>query len=379
MNFANVTDWVIPQGNVTKVVDSQNRIIWQKNSIDYTEPFYVENITNSTETLSIKKMRSNYAPTLTIEYSLDKSTWSTLGTTSYNTSLTYSLKPGDKLYLRCLTNSMSDWSGNDYNNIIGVSKVGGNIMSLLYGSNFRGNEESFPTSDRSQFIKIFEYNTNLRSAADLILPVKNLTQACYASMFAECFSLTEVPKLPSTNLASACYQGMFGLCSSLVNAPVLPATTLAYLCYDGMFSRCTSLVTAPVLPATTLANECYNYMFDNCSSLVNAPSLPATTLADRCYYSMFSNCTSLVNAPELPALNLTTECYWQMFYGCVSLNNIKCLATNGTIVNTPASSSDPTYQWTRDVAANGTFYKAAGINWHSGVSGIPSGWTVIEV
>ena len=30
MDFSNVTSWMIPEGDVLKVVDSQNRIIWQK-------------------------------------------------------------------------------------------------------------------------------------------------------------------------------------------------------------------------------------------------------------------------------------------------------------------------------------------------------------
>ena len=326
MNFANVIDWVIPQGNVIKVVDSQNRTIWQKISPEYAVPFYVENITNSTETMFIGKTQNN-APTLTIEYSLDKSTWSTLGNTSRDNRLTWSLNPGDKLYLRCLTNGVWGMGANDYNYIRGVSKVGGNIMSLLYGSNFNGAEDSFPSSTNWQFSYIFANNTTLLSAADLLLPVKNLTGYCYNGMFNACTSLTAAPNLPSTNLANGCYENMFGFCSSLVTAPDLPATTL----YQG------------------------------------------------CYANMFDNCVRLRNVSILPALNLTTQCYWRMFNQCVSLNNIKCLATNGTIVNTPADNVDPTYQWTNGVASTGIFYKSAGISWHSGIDGIPSGWTVIEV
>ena len=45
---------------------------------DYTEPFYVENITDANETLSIVKSNAS-APTLTIEYSTDRVNWSVLG------------------------------------------------------------------------------------------------------------------------------------------------------------------------------------------------------------------------------------------------------------------------------------------------------------
>jgi len=54
------------------------------------------------------------------------------------------------------------------------------------------------------------------------------------------------------------------------------------------------------------------------------------------------------------------------------LNYIKCLATTDLSV---ASCTD---NWVNDVAASGTFIKAASADWSSktGTSGIPSGWTV---
>ena len=64
-----------------------------------------------------------------------------------------------------------------------------------------------------------------------------------------------------------CYDSMFYGCTSLIIAPALPATTLSICCYTYMFYGCTSLVTAPALPATTLASFCYNSMFYGCTSL----------------------------------------------------------------------------------------------------------------
>jgi hypothetical protein len=58
-----------------------------------------------------------------------------------------------------------------------------------------------------------------------------------------------------------------------------------------------------------------------------------------------------------------------MFFQCSSLNSVTCLATS--------ISKNNIYQWLYGVAANGTFTKAAGVtSWETGVSGIPSGWTV---
>ena len=154
---------------------------------------------------------------------------------------------------------------------------------------------------------------------------------------------------------------------------VLPATTLASYCYSGMFWNCTSLTNAPELPATILSSHCYDTMFQSCTSLTAAPALPATTLASYCYSGMFMECTSLTTAPVLPATTLVNSCYANMFRDDDLLSSVTCLATSG--INTDNSTTN----WVSNVAATGTFTKAAGATWPTGVSGIPSGWTVVEV
>ena len=99
--------------------------------------------------------------------------------------------------------------------------------------------------------------------------------------------------------------------------------------------------------------------------------LPATTLAQYCYSSMFSGCTGLTEAPALPATTLAQDCYSFMFSGCTGLTSVVCLATD-------ISASGATTAWLQNVAASGTFTKAAGVTWPSGASGIPNGWTVVE-
>lgn len=208
------------------------------------------------------------------------------------------------------------------------------------------------------------------------LPVTTLESSCYNGMFQGCTNLAAAPALPAINLAQSCYSSMFRGCTKIETAPALPATTLADSCYSSMFYDCTGLKTAPTLPATTLANSCYYIMFDGCTSLTTAPALPAINLARSCYSSMFNDCTSLATAPELPATTLKTDCYKNMFNGCTNLNSVTCLATD-------ISATDCTKDWLKDVAAIGTFTKAAGIGvdtsggWTSNsASGIPAGWTV---
>ena len=168
---------------------------------------------------------------------------------------------------------------------------------------------------------------------------------------------------------------LFNGCSHLKSHPdkqlLLPATTLTNTCYCLMFNNCSSLTKAPALPATALEQYCYSGMFWGCTSLTKAPALPATTLAEYCYDAMFGNCTSLTKAPDLPATTLVEGCYGYMFISCTNLSSVKCLATN-------ISATGCTEKWLEDVASSGTFTKAAGVAWGEGMSGIPSGWTVVE-
>ncbi|MBE6289329.1 MAG: hypothetical protein E7100_03730 [Bacteroidaceae bacterium] len=301
----------------------------------------------------------------------------------------------------------------------------GNIMSLIDSENYITKTE---LTGVETFARLFDNNTRIKNHPNkaLTLPATTLTNNCYARMFYGCTGLTTAPKLPATdlaigcyksmfygcsfttapellalNLADACYQAMFSHCTSLTTAPELPATTLTNSCYFEMFRACTSLTTAPELPAkimvqgcynsmfqgcvtltkapdlpaTDLAVACYGLMFYGCSSLTTAPELPATTLEERCYRSMFENCINLTTAPKLPATILKESCYEEMFYGCTSLKAVTCLAIN-------ISASRCTYRWMRNVASGGTFTRAAtmdeGQSWGDGVSGIPSGWSVVN-
>ena len=346
-------------------------LVYQKQSgPDYSEPFYVENISNDVETLSIVKS-DPHAPTLTIEYKTDKVNWNTLGETS-RIALTRTLAPGDKVYLRCNTDEGWGAAGTDKfsNRISGCSKVGGNIMSLIYGSRFTGSETTFKNNTYQTFRSLFDSDTVLEDAQYLLLPATTLVPGCYRAMFGGCTNLMTAPELPATNLAEYCYRYMF-MSTKITVAPTLPATTLATGCYYQMFQN-TGIIVAPVLPATTLADECYYYMFTECTSLTTPPELPATTATSKCYYQMFYGCTSLTTAPALPATTLATSCYYCMFQGCTSLNNVACLATSG--IDTNSSTSN----WLRFVSSTGTFTKAAGVTWPSGNNGIPSGWTVVE-
>lgn len=255
------------------------------------------------------------------------------------------------------------WKSTSYDQVYGSGKfnsscnfnVSGNILSIIRGNNF-SQYTTLPSVSSSGFgilHTLFESCTKLIRADKLCLP---------------------------TNTQNRCYNCMFRGCKSLITPPKLPATTLSKECYEQMFSGCTSLITAPSLPATTLAEQCYSSMFSGCTSLTTPPELPATNLYKQCYSNMFYGCRSLTIAPELLVGTIyqgdysSDNSYYNMFKNCSNLHYIKCMARNPNN-ETAISISD----WVDGVSSTGTFVKPVNQAWSSGSSGIPEGWTVIEI
>lgn len=247
------------------------------------------------------------------EYSLNNGrTWVSL---SAGTN-TPTVPAGSKIMFKATNPTILEYDGIGTFSSTGKFNVSGNIMSMLCGDDFIGQNDL--TGKNYAFSKLFKGCTNVVEAHNL----------------------------------------------------VLPATTLYNYCYSGMFNGCTSLTAVPQLPATTLADGCYSYMFQGCTSLTTAPELPATILVDYCYGGMFYKCNSLTTAPELHATILVDWCYESMFEGCNSLNSIVMLATD-------ISADRCLYNWVSDVASTGAFVKHPNMtSLTTGKSGIPEGWTV---
>ena len=271
-------------------------------------------------------------------------------TTSSLATISIPVSAGDKLRLWGDNPVYSGYDGSEYKQYLNTTITGtaphyvyGDIRSLVSSSNY----PNLSSLSAYAFAGLFQGNTNLRSHDYLDLT------------------------LGAESVGEWTCQEMFAGCTGLKRAPLLPATTLGTGCYASMFSGCTSLTLAPDLPATSLALGCYGGMFFGCSSLQNPPALSATTLAESSCMNMFSDCTSLKESPELKAQTLATFCYAFMFRGCTSLKKITCTASN-------ISAENALMDWVDGVptGAGGLFIKKSGVDWPTGSSGIPSGWTV---
>ena len=177
---------------------------WYTLKLGPTPPACLSFIGNEDFTLKTYNTTKNWDGTL--EYSTDKSTWSTWDGTEISSS-------GTKLYLRGTGNTKITGNANKY----GFVFTGTSALKIAC----KGNIEN-----------LLDYET--------------------------------VSAGGHPTMAKYCYSSMFLGCTSLTTAPTLPATTLAYGCYAYMFRGCTSLTTAPELPATTLADYCYRHMLRGC-------------------------------------------------------------------------------------------------------------------
>ena len=212
-----------------------------------TIPFYCENTTGNSITVYIEKQDTSYSPTITAEKSSNNKDW-----VSVDLYAGVIINPGEKVYLRATSSKDGTWCGTEgwgTNFFRGVDKIGGNILSLLYGSNFTGRETIIPNSRTYCFHRVFYNTTSLINAEELLLPVIALTESCYNRMFEGCTSLVKGPvELPSTDTAvNGCYNGMFSGCTSLTESPMIRARSLVNYSCTNMFNNCSSLNTVKCL------------------------------------------------------------------------------------------------------------------------------------
>ena len=305
-----------------------------------------------------------------IEYQKNDGAW-----TTYTWGDAISVSTADKVAFRG-NNATYNGNGTHECHITSTADVYvyGNIMSLINSTSFASlttltGNNTFSSLFKKPGATPYEYvaNTTIKSHATnaLLLPATTLTNYCYNGMFAGCQGLTRAPELPATEMTVACYAYMFEGCTGLTVAPALPTTTFTEYGFD------------PYTYEEFGSIDCYMSMFEGCTSLTSAPALPATTLVHGVYQSMFKGCTSLTTAPDLPAKKVADAAYYSMFNGCTSLNYVKCLATDFLInPDFGNTAEDNVKDWLKDVAATGTFVRASTLDWPTGESGIPTGWTV---
>ena len=311
MDFRTITSITVEGQSISKITDSLGNVIWKKGGTPPPHPIndylWIENTYDGQNVVTVTKEGT---PQATHFY------WSKNGTTWNEQQIsalpmTITLEEGEYVYFK---NDQPYWSMQyPYDIIIRASQwfnVGGNIASLVNYSE---------TMTDGCFKRLFQGNTKLLNAKDLILPFDEVKSNSYSEMFDSC--------------------------TSLETAPILPATIIGFAGYHNMFKG-TKITQAPEIKHITTFKSTNNLE------------------------GMFYNCTLLDTAPELPNITLTNLCYEYLFRGCNKLKSIKWdynFAPNSTYCD----------YWVSGVASSGTFYRTDE-SWTPsyGTSGVPTGWTV---
>lgn len=209
--------------NVSFIVSS-NEVKYTP-SINQRIPLYVEAIEDLTVSFS----------TNDIEYSLDDVTWQTLSAGA-NTPTIYA---GNRCFFRAAGLVPTSSNGIGTFTFTGKCNIGGNVMSMIYGSAFIG-KKSMPKDYNLR--RMFYGNTTLINAKDMIVNCDNITVQGCNIMFKNCTNLVQGCILPAMNLSEKAYANMYEGCSNLEIGSDLPATevTAAY-CYNAMYANCSKL------------------------------------------------------------------------------------------------------------------------------------------
>ena len=195
----------------------------------------------------------------TIEYSTDKTTWTTWNGETISSSL------DGKLYLRGTQNTYLTNSGTDKFIITGSDvSMSGNIENLLdYPSVELGNHPPVATF-------------------------------CYENMFALSTALIDVSELKiSYNTGNWCCAGMFIGCQNLVYPAENTGIFADVGAYYGMYANCTSLVRPVKLVETTISDGSFEAMYAGCVNLEKLPKFKNIKLEEDCYREMFASCTKI--------------------------------------------------------------------------------------
>ena len=200
-----------------------------------------------------------------------------------------------------------------------------------------------------------------------------------AGFFENDHNIVKAPNLPSTKLSNYSVYGV----GQIINfdGEYIYDETYTVGIYENMFRYCENLVESmKSLPATEAKMFCYRNMFCSCTSLVTAPKIEATAMEPQSFYQMFYYCPQLngmyddmgmpASCMTLFVTNISYYGFYKMFSYCGNVQHIKVYATSW---NTSNASN-----WVNMVNSTGTFEKPSGTTIPTGVSGIPSGWTVIN-
>lgn len=365
MNFSNVKTWTIPEGEVTKVVDSQNRIIWEKESKPDDNYFWIKNISNDNVRITSTATSGN------LFYSTDTTNWNAWRS---NNNVNYiDIGPNKYYYIR--TDSLLKDSPLLSTTNAPSLKIGGNLRKIYYNR-----ETGHDLSIRPHYYQyIFSGNTAIYDASELVITINDTIKDETSSSI----SWTD-----NEDGWAYCCVGLFKNCTNLVYPPAemkIPCFT-----YQGQTGYSTTCYVRAYVHSWRSA-------FENCVSLIRTPVIKLNTpkVSYKYQITVMGRTVTITGAEELTNNYITgRQILWSAFEGCTSLSeaHFQCgdIATDFTQtihgVNyrikwydySDVSVNSPTYSMLTQTANQGTVYIPTGRSSEFTSNMICSGWTVVE-
>lgn len=349
--------------------------------VDTLEATYlsITDISGVVNTLKLTKTNADgNAPTVALEYSTDKVTWTTWEENNNERSI--AIPANGTVYFR---GNNANGFGYDNNNKHVFSSTGnveanGDLMRII--NKDRGGSTAIPDNG---FRNLFNGMSTLKKAP--AISATTYGNYCCTTMYQGC-GLTDLSnfKISNPTFPSGSGRQFFGMflgCRSLTSANVeniFNKETLvsASNAYNQMFAYCSGLTATPEFTITSTLDGEFTGMFQNCSALYDLSKIRfnATAINAGTFMNMFQNCTSLKEGLDIRSTtSIGTNAITNMYSGCTSLN----VAYAPTVTWNTAKSNN----WLNNVAATGTLYADESIINSiptSNASGCPTGWNMYE-
>ena len=121
----------------------------------------------------------------------------------------------------------------------------------------------------------------------------------------------------------------------------------------------------------TLNNWCFRRLFSGFVNLATSPNISATVGADYALYNMYAG-TSITESPELFITSVNRYMCRNIFANCPNINKI-------TVHFTDISATNAIGNWLTGVGETGTIYCPQSLVLPSGASGLPVGWSRVDI
>lgn len=211
---------IIFNGNDVQRIVYNSVEIWRKVEPFENQYLTIECIEGGTFSFDGTWVRTNATYDITLYYSKNGGAWTEIHST---TPTTFSCLSGDKFRFKGINDAISPMvdtkqTANTFRFFTGGGdfKVYGNVMSVLFGDNFKNATLTTGTNDyafKDLFNEMNITNNSLTDVENLILP-DILTPNCFRAMF-QYSNISSAPVLRATTLVDSCYRFMFNYCSKL--------------------------------------------------------------------------------------------------------------------------------------------------------------------